>query len=106
MSQYDLPSPSAAESYFNASLFGQLYTLMADSLGAAARPSAARSPRAAKALPAPVAAPRTSLLDRLDRWYWRREQKARDAFLAESADVFELERRIVAIERSGISRYY
>lgn len=106
MSQYDMPSPSTAESYFNASIFGQLYTLMADSLGATARPSSRGPARAAKASPAPDATPRIGLLDRLDRWYWHREQKAREAFLATSADVFELERRIVALERSGISRYY
>jgi hypothetical protein len=39
------------------------------------------------------------LLERLDAWFWRKRQSAREAYLAESADVFEVERRIRALER-------
>ncbi|MDQ2917448.1 MAG: hypothetical protein M3R40_09910, partial [Pseudomonadota bacterium] len=37
---------------------------------------------------------RMSWLDRLDAWFRRQEQKDREAYLARSRDVFELERRI------------
>ena len=47
-----------------------------------------------------------SLLDRLDAWLWRQRQSADEAYLAQSQDVFELERRIRALERSVGSRYY
>jgi len=43
-------------------------------------------------------------LERLDRWFWRQEQKARDDYLATSVDVFELERRIEALDRGAILR--
>jgi Protein of unknown function (DUF3563) len=39
------------------------------------------------------------LLERLDAWFWRNRQSAREAYLAQSADVFEVERRIRALER-------
>ena len=52
------------------------------------------------------AADRGGMLDRLDRWFWRQEQKAREAYLAHSQDVFDLERRMTALERGTISRYY
>jgi hypothetical protein len=54
--------------------------------------------------PATVTAP--SLLDRLDTWFWRRRQSADETYLAQSQDVFELERRMRALERSVGSRYY
>jgi len=105
MNHYDLASPSAAERYFDASIFGQLYRLMADGLGAPAGRRLSGSGR--YDAPAVAAAPRrTGILDRLDRWFWRQEQKAREAYLAGSADVFELERRIRAMERGEITRYY
>jgi hypothetical protein len=47
-----------------------------------------------------------NLLDRLDAWLWRQRQSADEAYLAQSQDVFELERRIRALERSVGSRYY
>jgi hypothetical protein len=104
MNHYDL-TPNAAERYFNASIFGQLYTLMAGALGplpTRVRPAATR-PCAATAAPTARA---PGLLDRLDRRFWQQEQKARDDYLATSADVFELERRIEALDRGVISRYY
>ena len=102
MNHYDLTSPNAAERYFNASIFGQLYTLMAAVLGHGPNPA---QPAGIRSSAAPTAcAP--GLLERLDRWFWRQEQKARDAYLATSADVFELERRIEALDHGAISRYY
>ena len=45
---------------------------------------------------------RLSLLDRIDDWFWRQELRDREAYLAQSADVFELEARIRHLERGGI----
>ena len=125
-------SPTAAENYFNETIFGRLYTLMAEALatqrvaaGGASRgdrPSTAdrtlaprdglsvadSSPRStSNAMDAgrrtPVrrsgASDRRSLADRLDGWFWRRAQKEREAYLAGSVDVFDLERRIAALQR-------
>jgi hypothetical protein len=104
MNHYDL-TPNAAERYFNASIFGQLYTLTAEALGRRPRPARPTGTRSGSATVAP-AARGPGLLDRLDRWFWRQEQKARDDYLATSADVFELERRIEALDRGVITRYY
>ena len=40
-------------------------------------------------------------LTRLDTWFWKQEMKRREAFLAQSADIFDLERRMRMLERSG-----
>jgi len=105
MKSYDGTTPDAALRYFDASIFGQLFSLMAAALAPAHRPVPSsdadhrRSTRRDSAFG-------HGILDRLDRWFWRQEQKTRDAYLARSQDVFELERRIVALERGTISRYY
>ncbi|MEO8536152.1 MAG: hypothetical protein ABI533_01395 [Betaproteobacteria bacterium] len=108
MTNYRLATPQSAEQYFNNSPFGQLYTLVAESLGRAASADPVRSPKRANGagkLPTNgVAAP--SLLDRVDDWFWRLGQARREAYLATSTDIFELERRIAALERGPIARYY
>ena len=38
-------------------------------------------------------------LDRLDTWFWKQEIKNREAFLARSTDIFDLEQRMRCIER-------
>jgi hypothetical protein len=38
-------------------------------------------------------------LDRLDRWFWRQRQKDRDAYLAGSTDIADVERRLRDLER-------
>jgi Protein of unknown function (DUF3563) len=40
-----------------------------------------------------------SWLDRLDTWFWKQEMKRHEAFLAQSTDVFDLERRMRMLER-------
>ena len=45
------------------------------------------------------------IFERLDRWLWRQEMKEREAWLAQSQDIFELEQRMRMLERVG-SRYY
>ena len=101
-------SPTAAENYFNQTIFGRLYTLMAEALASerAAPGGSSRRQRPSTAdaegrSPArwSGATDRRSLADRLDGWFWRRIQKEREAYLAGSVDVFDLERRIAALQR-------
>ena len=108
---YDRTSPTAAETYFNHSIFGQLYTLIAEALSRGAvreyapiRGAAGRS----RTQPAPSARfeESTSLLERLEAWFWRQQQAAQETYLAGSRDVFDLERRIEALERGTQTRYY
>ena len=50
--------------------------------------------------PGKRAAPRTSKLDgRLNDWFYRQQVKQREAYLAQSTDIFDLERRIRHLER-------
>ena len=111
MRNHEIASPSAAELYFNNSLIGHVSTLLAEALGGfrgrrlAARASKPRGPTQRTA-PKAGAERRGSWLDRLDAWFWRQEQRAREDYLARSADIFELERRMRALERNPISRYY
>ncbi len=42
-----------------------------------------------------------SWLDRLDSWFWKQELKEREAFLAQSADIIDLERRMRWLERGN-----
>ena len=113
MRTYDL-TPNAAEMYFNQSIFGQLHALV-DTFGRnrASAPDSARRSRTPER-PEPVrrdanaslAMAKPTLLDRLDAWFWRQVQNDREAYLARSRDVFELERRIDALERGTVTRYY
>ena len=50
--------------------------------------------------PAAVTAPRRGFFDRLDQWFWRQQQRDVEAYLARSVDVYDLETRIRALERS------
>ena len=38
-------------------------------------------------------------LDSFDKWLWRQELRSFEAYLAQSADIFDLERRQRALER-------
>ena len=42
-----------------------------------------------------------SWLSRVDTWFWKQEMKRREAFLAQSTDIFDLERRMRMLERAG-----
>ncbi len=52
------------------------------------------------------AAPSSSFLERLDRWFWRQQLRERESYLSGAQDIFELEDRIRRLERSVGSRYY
>ena len=47
-----------------------------------------------------VEGPKLSWLDRLDRWFWRQEQKRCEAYLAGSTDRVDLELRMRNLERA------
>ena len=104
MRSYEISSPTAAELYFDRSIVGNLATLIADALGRSRRREPA--PRTVEGTALRPRAERATWLERLDRWFWRQEQKDREAYLARSKDVFDLERRIRALERGAITRYY
>ena len=101
MGSYD--TPNAAEMYFNRSIFGHLFTAIA---GIPPVPQQRRGEARGVAptpQPAMQRARGATLLDRLDAWFWRRMQKDREAYLARASDVFDLERRIDAIERGDVT---
>jgi hypothetical protein len=60
---------------------------------------AALMPSAREAWDGPVSAPKPGLFERFDRWASEARQRDRDRFLAESTDVFDLERREKALAR-------
>lgn len=68
------------------------------------------SPHAPDKAPAPAGAevanpePSRGLFDRLDAWFWEQDQRAREAYLGKSKDVYELEARIRDLERGVNSR--
>ena len=56
--------------------------------------------------PPAAQAPRRGLLDRLNNWFWMREQRATEAYLAKAQDIYDLEARIRHLERREPYRYY
>ena len=67
MNPNEITTPSAAERYFDASVLGQLYTLMAEALGPTHKRAPARSAATRRPVSPGPAVPREGLLDRLDR---------------------------------------
>jgi len=55
---------------------------------------------------APVTAPKQSLLDRIEQWFWVQRQRDLEAYLAQSSDIHDLERRMRYVERNGVRPYY
>ena len=45
--------------------------------------------------------PRRGWLERLDHWFWTREQRATEAHLAAATDIYDLEVRIRELERGA-----
>jgi hypothetical protein len=50
--------------------------------------------------------PHRGWLERLDHWFWKREQQEREAYLAAATDIYDLEVRIRNLERGTRSRHY
>ena len=55
----------------------------------------------ARAIAVGKASPRRSWLGRLDNWFWKQETKRREAYLAQSADIFDLEQRMRRLDQGG-----
>ncbi|HET9045508.1 MAG TPA: hypothetical protein VFO33_01015 [Casimicrobiaceae bacterium] len=72
-----------------------IFALMIHVFSAALAPSA----REAWDSPAVPATPKLGWFERFDRWAATLRQRDRERFLADSKDVFELERRLKALER-------
>ena len=61
-----------------------------------------RAHEASKNAGAPgLASTRQSWLTRVDAWFSKQEMKRREAYLAQSTDIFDLERRMRGLERRG-----
>lgn len=88
MSSLQSCTPKRAEAYFNGSLIGQVSTWLADAVGELS----------GRGNPEPKR-PRRGFLARLEATLWRQEQERREAWLAQSTDVFDLERRIRLLDR-------
>jgi hypothetical protein len=102
MRSYEISSPRAAELYFNNSFVGDVatfITVIASKVRERRRAAAKRRAKATRA------AGKRGVLERLDAWFSRQDQQAREHYLAGARDVFDLERRIDAIDR-GSARYY
>ena len=54
----------------------------------------------------PDTPPRRGLLERIEHWFWKREQRALEAHLSEAKDIYDLEARIRDLERGVLYRYY
>lgn len=80
-----------------------IFALLASALATPMGKPAAR--RHQDAAPAAAPAPATGLLDRLDDWFWRIEQRAIERHLAKAQDIYDLECRIRDLERASIRRY-
>jgi hypothetical protein len=77
--------------------------LFSEALAIALAPFAGIRPRpsATQQAATPSRLPRLGLLERLDRWFTRQDQRQREAYLAQAQDIYDLERRILHLERHG-----
>jgi hypothetical protein len=64
------------------------------------QPTAGYAGTIAVSRPSVAQAPKPGLMDRIDRWFWSLEQKQRDAYLAQSVDIVDLEQRLLKLERA------
>jgi hypothetical protein len=87
---------------YHSSPFTHLCFLVSEALGGPRHERAARP-----ASPATGGTARgASWLDRLDQWAWRQTQKDSEVYLAESTDLADVERRLRALDRVGLRRWY
>lgn len=109
MSSVQTWTPDRAEAYFSGSLIGQVSTWLVDAiseLSGRRRTNAGRPARRGDDRHADRAAerraekqPRQGFFARLEAKLWRAEQERREEWLAQSTDVFDLERRIQRLDR-------
>ncbi|HEX8739221.1 MAG TPA: DUF3563 family protein [Casimicrobiaceae bacterium] len=105
MSSVQTWTPDRAEAYFTGSLIGQVSTWLADAISELSerrRTNGGRPVRPGDGRRAERQAekqPRQGFFTRLEARLWRAEQERRDEWLAQSSDVFDLERRIQRLDR-------
>lgn len=84
-----------------------LFTLLATAFAPPLGGASVAAPRAgAETAPEEIESTSNGLLDRLDTWFWRMEQRAVERYLAKSQDVYDLEVRIRDLERMPMGRCY
>jgi Protein of unknown function (DUF3563) len=85
-----------------------VFPLLAKALAFPARQADALGHREAIAASASATTPvrRRGFLERLERWFWAQQQRDLEAYLARATDVYDLEARIHALERSKSIPYY
>lgn len=82
-----------------------IFTLIANALALKPPDSFARRNLAPDTTESEVAPARLSLLERLDHWFWLREQREVEAHLSKATDIYDLEARIRDLERGVMYRY-
>ena len=91
---------------FDDSSVTRIFALIAEGLAFPTRPRADLTPPRPSTGPTASAPKSPGMLERIDRWFWKREQDAIDDYLGSSADVFELESRIRTLERANLHQYF
>ena len=85
-----------------------VFALMADAL--ALKPlghgNFERSAPSSEVAPADEKPARPGLFERIDHWFWLRNQRSLETHLGKASDVYDLEARIRDIERGVTCRYY
>jgi hypothetical protein len=81
-----------------------IFSLMARAL--APRPRAPEERGHAHAASVEASPARPGILDRLDTWFWRTEQRALEEYLGKAQDIYDLEARIRGLERGATFPYY
>jgi Protein of unknown function (DUF3563) len=84
---------------FHTSPFAHLASLVSEALRGP-------TPGSRGSAPEMPARSRSSWLERLDHWLWDQRQRDTEAYLAQSSDLADLERRLRDIDRHIASRYY
>ena len=84
-----------------------IFPLIAKALMFPERQSDAFERRDGVAAPALATTPlrRRGFLERLEHWFWSQQQRDLEAYLAKATDVYDLEARIRAIDRSRFDPY-
>ena len=76
-----------------------------DRTSGSATPSPAESASEAPSNSSTATPRKIGLWERLDRWFWRQQQRDVEAYLARSVDIHDLEQRMRNLERSTWHRY-
>jgi len=83
-----------------------IFALMAKAFTQPESASRERRDTRADELPAKTSVRRRGLLEHLDHWFWTRQQRDVEAYLAQATDLYDLEARMRALERKVPHPYY